>query len=115
MVLGTTIETNYLNSYLIKGISKAPNPLDRMIAMVKLDYPRKYVSIEPEIFFNLSTMTDWIKQIAPEFVYIGYDNHRRLEALEIYEPTLEETKELIEELSKFTEVRLKTMRKAWWE
>ena len=60
-------------------------------------------------------MTEWIRQIAPEFVYIGYDNHRRLEALEIHEPTLEETEELIEKLSKFTEVRLKTIRKAWWE
>ena len=115
VVLGTTIETNYLNHYLIREISKAPSPLDRMTAMVKLDHQRKYISIEPEIAFSVSDMTDWIIQIAPEFVYIGYDNHRRLEALEIHEPSLEETEELIKELSKFTEVRRKTIRKAWWE
>lgn len=115
VVLGTTIETNFPNHYLIRGVSKAPSPLDRMVAMVKLDHRRKYVSIEPEIAFNVSGMADWIRQIAPEFVYIGYDNHRRLEALEIHEPSLEETEELIKELSKFTEVRRKTIRKAWWE
>ena len=115
VVLGTTIETNFPNHYLIREISKAPSPLDRMTAMVKLDHQRKYISIEPEIAFSVSDMTDWIIQIAPEFVYIGYDNHRRLEALEIHEPSLEETEELIEELRKFTEVRLKTIRKAWWE
>jgi len=115
VVLGTTIETNYINLYLTKGISKAPSPLDRMTAMAKLDHPRKYVSIEPEIMFSVSDMTDWIKQIAPEFVYIGYDNHKNLETLDIQEPPLEDTEQLIEELSKFTEVRLKTIRKAYYE
>ena len=115
VVLGTTIETNYLNLYTTKFISKAPDPLSRMIAMVKLDHPRKYVSIEPEIVFSVSFMTSWIRQIAPEFVYIGYDNHNNLKKLDIPEPTLEDTERLIEELSKFTEVRLKTIRKAYYE
>lgn len=115
VVLGTTIETNYLNLYLTESVSKAPTPLDRLTAMIKLDHPRKYVSVEPEIMFCVSDMTDWIKKIAPEFVYIGYDNHKSLETLDIPEPTLEDTEQLIEELSKFTEVRLKTTRPAWWE
>ena len=115
VVLGTTIETNYINLYLTKSISKAPSPLERMTAMVKLDHQRKYVSIEPEIVFCVSDMTDWIKQIAPEFVYIGYDNHKNLETLDIPEPPLEDTEQLIEELSKFTEVRLKTIREGWDE
>ena len=38
VVLGTTIETNFPNHYLIREVSKAPSPLDRMTAMVKLDH-----------------------------------------------------------------------------
>ena len=116
VVLGTTIETNFTFSLAHRSIiSKAPLCPDRKEAMVKLDHPRKYVSIEPEILFNVVIMTEWIKQIAPEFVYIGYDNHRKLETLGIEEPSLNNTKRLIKELKKFTEVRLKTIRKAWWE
>ena len=115
VVLGTTIETNYINLYLTKGITKAPSPLERMTAMVKLDHPRKYVSVEPEIIFCVSDMTDWIKQIAPEFVYIGCDNHKNFETLDIPEPPLEDTERLIEELSEFTEVRRKTVREAYYE
>ena len=112
VVLGTTIETNYINLYRTKGISKAPSPLDRLTAMLKLDHPRKYVSIEPEIDFAVSAMTEWIEQIDPEFVYIGYDNHKNFETLDIPEPTVEDTEQLIEGLSKFTEVRRKTIRRA---
>ena len=130
IVLGTTIETNYLSLYLAKRISKAPVPGARKNAMIELNHhkylnvmlklthlkePRKYVSIEPEILFDVPIMTDWIKQISPEFVYIGYDNHRNLETLDISEPPLKDTERLIEELSKFTEVRLKTIRKAYYE
>jgi len=50
------------------------------------------------------------------------DRDRLLESLEIctknlnyYEPSLAKTQELIEELEKFTEVRVKTLRKGWWE
>ena len=115
VVLGTTIETNYLSLYTSKKISKAPLPFDRRNFMVSLDHSRKYVSIEPAIDFDVSIMTKWIKKIAPEFVYIGYDNHKSLKALDIPEPSLKETERLIEELSKFTEIRVKTKRPAWWE
>ena len=116
VVLGTTIETNYTFPLAhCPRISKAPLCSNRKKAMVELDHPRKYVSIEPEILFDVSTMADWIKQIAPEFVYIGYDNHNNLKNLDISEPPLKDTERLIEELSKFTEVRLKTIRKAYYE
>ena len=119
VVLGTTIETNYTNYFnhyaTERVVSKAPFPVDRKNAMVELDHPRKYVSIEPELLFDVAIMTDWIKQIAPEFVYIGYDNHNNLKKLDIPEPPLEDTEQLIEELSKFTEVRRKTIRKAYHE
>ena len=115
VVLGTTIESNYNQYWLTKKVSKAPPPIDRKNAMVTLEYPHKYVSIEPEIVFSVSTMTEWIKQIAPEFVYIGYDNHKNLETLDIPEPPLKDTERLIEELEKFTDVRRKSIRKSWCE
>jgi len=122
IVLGTTIETNYTFPLAhCPRISKAPPPVARKNAMVKLPYRKyltelsKYVVIEPAILFDVSIMTDWIKQIAPDFVYIGYDNHSTLKTLDIPEPSLKDTERLMKNLSEFTEVRLKTIRKAWWE
>ena len=115
VVLGTTIETNRYYFYTIKRVSKAPRPDERQSAIAKLDHPRKYISIEPAISFNISIMTKWLRQIAPEFVYIGYDNHNNLKKLDIPEPPLEDTEQLIKELSNFTEVRLKTIRKAYYK
>lgn len=131
IVLGTTIETNYTFPLAHRPeISKAPlcsnrkkamvelrhhQYLNAMLKLVHLKEPRKYIAIEPVILFEVALMTKWIKQIAPEFVYIGYDNHNNLKKHDIPEPPLKDTKRLIEELSKFTEVRRKTIRKAYYE
>jgi DNA repair photolyase len=63
-VLGTTIETN--REY---GVSKAPTPEVRMLAIFDLLCP-KMVSIEPIMDFDLDILVGWIKQIEPEFVSI---------------------------------------------
>jgi hypothetical protein len=124
VVLGTTIESNYhhfISIGSVRRVSKAPPPVDRKNAMIKLSHhkylkePRKYIIIEPAQLFDVFIMTEWIKEIAPEFVYIGYDNHRDSKTRDIPEPSLEHTERLMEELSKFTDVRIKTIRKAWWE
>ncbi|RLI84558.1 hypothetical protein DRP07_00625 [Archaeoglobales archaeon] len=112
VILGTTIETNYSEEY--EEISQAPPPYERYEFMYELRVlynARTFVTIEPILEFNLNVMVDWIKDIQPEFIYIGYDNHN----CKLPEPPLEKTLKLIEELEKFTEVRLKTIRKAWWE
>ena len=118
IVLGTTIETDLLffhdnpskyESY--DQISKAPFPIHRAEACIMLEHKRKEVTIEPILDFSLTTLTKWIKAIEPEFVYVGYDNHN----CHLPEPTLEETQLLIDRLKLFTEVRVKTLRKAWWE
>ncbi|RLG05024.1 MAG: hypothetical protein DRN65_07395, partial [Thaumarchaeota archaeon] len=49
--------------------------------------------------------------VKPIFVYVGYDNYGH----KLPEPTLDKTKQLIAKLSEFTEVRYKTLRKAWYE
>jgi len=118
VILGTTIETNLIwfwgnpSKYLsYDQISHAPFPIHRFTAILELKHKRKEVTIEPILEFKLETFPKWIKAIDPEFVYVGYDNH----ACHLPEPPLTKTLKLIEELEKFTQVRVKTLRKAWYE
>ena len=104
IILGATIESN--RRYML--ISRAPGPWERESGMAHLAWP-KMVAIEPIIDFDLDELVAAIRRIKPEFVYIGYDNHHK----RLPEPTLEQTRELIAALSKFTEVRTKTLREAW--
>jgi len=116
VILGITLETDrrlYYTPSLFKNyerISKAPIPFFRTFAFKDVKHKRKFVTIEPILQFS-SILLSWVFQINPEFVYIGYDNHNCI----LPEPKLEDTKKLIVELEKFTEVRIKTIRKAWWE
>ncbi|ADB57973.1 DUF5131 family protein [Archaeoglobus profundus] len=113
VLLGITLETN-LDEFntpsrfkKYEEISKAPKPEDRWITPNLIDY----VTIEPILDFDLETFVYWIRCLSPKFVYIGYDNHN----CKLPEPRGEKTLSLIRELSKFTEVRLKTIRPAWYE
>ena len=113
LVLGTTIESN---EYPRMFISEAPYPVFRKHALHQISHKRKYVTTEPIMDFDLDVMAEWIKEIAPEFVYVGYLNPLwKAKKLQIPEPPLEKTMELITELKKFTEVRLKTIRPRWQE
>ena len=116
VVLGITLETDrrlYYTPSLFKNyerISKAPIPFFRTFAFKDVKHKRKFVTIEPILQFS-SILLSWVFQINPEFVYVGYANH----GCKLPEPKLADTKKLIVELEKFTEVRIKTLRKAWWE
>jgi len=117
MILGTTIETDL---YEFNGtpskfkeyrqISNAPLPYWRYMGMLEVEHKRKEVTIEPILQFS-KILVRMIREIAPEFVYVGYDNHNCF----LPEPRLKDTLKLIDKLKKFTEVRLKTLREAWWE
>jgi hypothetical protein len=98
-IVGTTIETN--RHYL--GWSVAPETIQRAKEMVKIQ-GRKFVTIEPIFNFDIDILTSWIAQIKPEFVNIGADSKKH----NLPEPSPEKIKALISELSKFTEVRLKS-------
>lgn len=117
IILGTTIETNATlfvtpSRYVIyEQISRAPPPYLRKENMVNLRHPRKLVTIEPILDFELTILVSWIREIEPQIVYVGYDNH----GTKLPEPYLWKTQMLIDELKKFTEVRVKTLRKAWFE
>lgn len=119
VILGTTIETN-LRSFLHKptnhivcyrNISRAPYPDIRAECLRRVKHKRKFVTIEPIMHFDVDGLVRLIEPIEPEFVYVGYDNHKCW----LPEPPLDAVKTLIERLEEFTEVRAKTLRKAWWE
>jgi len=107
VVLGATVETN--RPY--QGISRAPQPPERIEAMIELNHEYKALIIEPILDFDLPEFIHGIRRVKPIFVYVGYDNYGH----KLPEPTLDKTKQLIAKLSEFTEVRYKTLRKAWYE
>jgi len=97
-VFGVTIETNRDTP-----CSKAPSPIMRKIAFEN-NYPfKKFVSIEPIMDFDLDILTDWIKNIKPQFVSIGADSGNN----HLPEPSSDKLKALIESLKTITEVKLK--------
>lgn len=121
VILGITLETNRPifdtpSEYkFYKQISKAPSVGVRWMNFTssKLRKYRKFITIEPILDFDMRTFIEMIKKVKRlEFVYVGYDNH----STKLPEPSLTKTLYLIEELEKFTEVRIKEpLRKAWYE
>ena len=105
MLLGATIETN--RPY---KVTRAPAPRERFEAMRDLDWSRKVIVIEPILDFDFE-FADWIREINPEFIHIGYDNYGN----RLPEPPLIKTIALKEELSRITEVETGTLRRAWYE
>jgi len=99
-LLGTTIETNI--AYITAEYSKTPLPYERVNHMMDLDFP-KMISIEPILEFDLGTMVEWIKDIAPEFVAIGADS----KGWNLKEPCAEKIVDLINALEEITEVKIK--------
>ena len=100
-ILGTTIETN--RDELVDMITHAPLPSTRFSSMQSLRWDRKMVSIEPIMDFDLDILVEWIKKIKPEFVSVGADSKGN----NLPEPPAWKVKKLIEELEKFTEIRVK--------
>jgi len=101
VMLGITLETD--RSYV--SLSKAPEPYQRYKDFLKIECERKVVTIEPILEYD-GFLPNWIKKIVPERVYIGYDTKN----CGLPEPSLWRVKFLIEELSKFTKVKLKYMK-----
>jgi hypothetical protein len=81
--LVTTLETNRDDGY--ERISKAPPPSERYRQFLNLDYPRKVVTIEPIMQFDLDVFTGWICQIQPEYVWLGFNS--KPDKVELPEPS----------------------------
>ena len=106
VVMLTTLETNRDEGY--SDISKAPLPSDRYRDFLNLDWKRKIVTIEPVMDFDLDEFVNWIQQISPEAVYLGFNS--KPEAVKLPEPSPEKFWQLQNALSSFVEVRLKDTR-----
>jgi hypothetical protein len=122
VMLATTIETDKIiwrdtpsqyTRYL--QISKAPYPFQRARTMrqIRKQFPKNQIILtaEPILDFHHYGFLDELTSILPDIVYVGYDNHN----CKLPEPPLEKTEQFIEKLEQFTEVRVKTLRKAWYE
>jgi hypothetical protein len=76
-VCGATIETDSKTSQLE--------------AMADLHHPRKMVSVEPIMDFDLERFALWLAKVSPEFVAVGYDNYNN----GLNEPSFSKTLHLI--------------------
>ena len=109
VVLDTTIESDIHHM-----ITSAPSIHERRGVMVSDAIQRLnnriWITVEPIMGFT-NLFAEWLEEIHPEVVYIGYDskNHH------LREPSLAQTKELIKQVKRFAEVRTKLLRKAHWE
>ena len=103
-----------MESDLTYRYSKAPKIKYRHKIMtsgpVQRQRNRIWITIEPIMGFS-EGFADWLEEIHPEVVYIGYDSKRH----GLIEPSLDQTMKLIEQVKKFAEVRTKLLRKAHWE
>jgi len=107
VVLGATIESDLR---VTKEYSKAPLPRDRLEAMYWLvdNMPNdRFISVEPIMAFS-PLFSSEILTIKPWAVAVGYDNYKT----GLIEPSLQETKQLISELSESTKVFTKTLRES---
>ncbi|MCS7136166.1 MAG: DUF5131 family protein [Nitrososphaerota archaeon] len=105
VVLAATIESN--RDY---GLSRAPKPSERIEVMKMLKHPYKGIVVEPVMDFD-NRFIQALIDIRPVFVYVGYDNYWH----KLPEPPLSKTMILIRTLREFTDVRIGTLRMAWYE
>ena len=86
-----TLETNRDEGY--EMISRAPPPKERHKAFLELSFPRKAITCEPLLDFDVDEFFRMITEAEPEFVWIGYNSKPK--AVRLPEPSLEKTAELI--------------------
>jgi len=107
VILLTTLETNRDAGY--EAVSKAPPPSVRYAQFKALKYPRKVVTIEPVLDFDLTTFAAWIRSIRPEYVWLGFNS--KPESMTLPEPSEEKVQKLARRLlDAGIEVRGKTLR-----
>lgn len=93
-MLGTTIETDRQD--LAGRYATAPPVLSRAYGLADAKAPRKFVSIEPVMDFDLEGLVALVETAAPNFVSIGGDSKRHF----LPEPSQGKVAALIAELRK---------------
>jgi protein gp37 len=104
LVLGATIETNREHK-----VSCAPSVAERHKCMTSLPYKRKMISIEPIMDFDPEIFLDWLKNVSPVLVHLGYANIMQ----NLPEPSLNKTLKLIARLGSFTKVKTIRLREKY--
>lgn len=94
VIAGTTLETNRAD--LCRQFTSAPPPELRFRQLRDLEHPSKMVTIEPILAFDLDVMVQWIADIRPKLVWLGYDSKN----CGLVEPTIAEFQALVWELAK---------------
>jgi hypothetical protein len=94
VILLTTLETNRDEGY--EKISSAPKPSIRFKNFLSLDYPRKVLTIEPVMDFDLPILVNWVAQISPEYVWFGFNSKPNM--IRLPEPSLDKAQSFINEL-----------------
>jgi hypothetical protein len=87
--LGTTIETN--RDY---EITAAPSPMTRYLDFWTVEWPHKFISIEPIMDFSVTVLVRWMGHLKPEIIEVGADNHHK----GLPEPPWGKVQELLAEL-----------------
>ena len=95
VILVTTLETNRDEGY--DAISKAPPPSERYRQFKMLDYPRKVVTLEPLLAFDPDIFLAWIRDLQPEYVWLGFNSKPR--SVQLPEPSREEVLRFAESLT----------------
>jgi hypothetical protein len=90
----TTLETNRGDGY--GEISKAPKPSQRYNDFLNLNWDKKLITIEPVLDFDLDAFVDWIVNIKPKAVFIGYNSYPN--TVPLLEPYRKKTWQLIHTL-----------------
>jgi hypothetical protein len=109
VILLTTLETNRDEGY--REISRAPLPTIRFKDFYELDYPRKVLTIEPVLDFDLDAFVEMVLKLhmqgTLEYVWFGYDSKR----CGLPEPSIKKAQEFVDLLQLHgIEVRGKTLR-----
>jgi hypothetical protein len=72
VILVTTLETNSDAGYEL--VSKAPVPSERYRQFRELIYPRKVMTIEPVMNFDVDEFSRWIIDLNPEYIWLGFNS-----------------------------------------
>jgi len=101
-IIGTTIESNRT----FKEMCNAPNVIDRAGAMLKLSPLYKtMLTIEPVCDFDLDPMIELIQTCKPNWINIGANTNSKVK---LTEPSPKKVMDLIDRLSTFTKVKIKS-------
>ncbi len=91
VIILITLETNRDKNYNL--FSKAPVPSKRYKDFVELDYPRKVITIEPIMDFDLEIFSEWLINAKPEYIWLGFNS--RPKQVNLDEPKNDKVKNLI--------------------